>query len=576
MIRRFTRLTFFQSEIANVHAAALILGGAGLLSRVLGVLRDRMLAAGFGAGRELDIYTAAFVVPDFMATLFLLGGATAAILPVFQETFACDRAKAQDLISLIAALFLAGACVATAAAFFVAPFVMPFIVPGFSPEEQAMTVSLTRLMLLSPVLLGLSGIFSVIVQSFQRFVIYAAAPILYNMGIIFGIFFLVPRLGIAGVAAGVVIGAVLHAGLQFRSAVLVGFAPKIARSLIRLPSLLVAFREEMRGVALTAVPRVLAVSLAQLTLVVLNAIGSTLAQGSVAILSLAQNLYFVPVGIFGISYATAVFPRMARAASEQRGTDFSREFSMGVRSILFWTAPSAALFIVLRAHIVRAALGAGAFSWEDTRLTAAVLAALSLAMVAASLQTLLVRVFYALGNTWIPLIVNISASFFSISAAFFLTHGLEIRSVLGRLLIALFRIEDLPHPEVLGLGLGFAAGLILNVGVLYMCAVLYEKKIFGTNTSVSLTDVVKIAGSAVVAAGAAYLVRSSFAGVLPLITFARVLTQGAIAGCAGWAVYFAVLTLAGSQDTALLRRVIARRLFSLRILPQSWDGTDIK
>ena len=98
MIKRLKQLTFFQSEIANVHAAALILGGAGLLSRVLGVLRDRMLAARFGAGRELDIYTAAFNIPDFMSVLFLLGGATAVILPVFQERLMQDPKKARDLL----------------------------------------------------------------------------------------------------------------------------------------------------------------------------------------------------------------------------------------------------------------------------------------------------------------------------------------------------------------------------------------------------------------------------------------------------------------------------------------------
>ncbi|OHA02307.1 MAG: hypothetical protein A3J58_00580 [Candidatus Sungbacteria bacterium RIFCSPHIGHO2_02_FULL_52_23] len=576
MIKRLKQLTFFQSEIANVHAAALILGGAGLLSRVLGVLRDRMLAARFGAGRELDIYTAAFNIPDFMSVLFLLGGATAVILPVFQERLMQDPKKARDFISALAALFFVGASVVCAGAFFAVPRIIPFIVPGFSPEEQATTAFLTRLMLLSPILLGMSGIFSVIIQSFQRFAVYALAPILYNIGIIFGIFFLVPHFGIAGVAMGVVIGALLHAGLQFQAAALAGFPPRLIRTLIRLPSTVRLLADDIRTVALTAVPRVFSVSLTQLTLIALNAIGSTLAPGSVAVLSLAQNLYFVPVGIFGVSYATAVFPRMARAASARAASDFSYEFAVGVRSILFWTAPSAALFIVLRAHIVRAALGAGAFSWEDTRLTAAVLAALSIAMVAGALQTLFIRVFYALGNTWIPLALNAGASLISIGLAFFLAQSLATGSGVGRMLTAAFRIEDLAHPEVLGLGIGFAAGLLLNVGMLYICAVAYEKKVFGKGTCMSGRDAMSIIGATIVAGSVAYVVRSSFAGVLPLITFARVLTQGVIAGSLGWAAYFAVLTFLGSQDTALLRRIIARRLFSLRILPQYWDGSEIK
>ena len=144
------------------------------------------------------------------------------------------------------------------------------------------------------------------------------------------------------------------------------------------------------------------------------------------------------------------------------------------------------------------------------------------------------------------------------------------------MLTAAFRIEDLAHPEVLGLGIGFAAGLLLNVGMLYICAVAYEKKVFGKGTCMSGRDAMSIIGATIVAGSVAYVVRSSFAGVLPLITFARVLTQGVIAGSLGWAAYFAVLTFLGSQDTALLRRIIARRLFSLRILPQYWDGSEIK
>lgn len=572
MRRGLRRIAFLHKEIVTIHAAALILGGAGLASRLLGVVRDHLLAARFGAGRELDIYNAAFNIPDFMSVLFLLGGASAAILPMFQEYLGRDREKAREFISVLAVLFFLASSAACIAAFFASPFLMRFVVPGFGADDQALTASLTRLMLISPILLGLSGIFSVVIQSCQRFFVYALAPVLYNGGIVAGIIFLVPRFGVMGLAGGVVIGAFLHMGLQAWSVALLGFPPRFFRSLAHLTALVASFGASIRAVALTALPRVVSVSLVQITLLILDAIGSTLSRGSIAVLGLAQNLYFVPVGIFGVSYATAIFPRLAAAAAVRRGEDFFRELFSGIRSIFLWVAPSAALFIVLRAHIVRLALGGRAFTWEDTRLTAAVLAALAVAMIAASLQTLLVRGFYALGNTWIPLAVNVAASLFSIALAFFLTRMLATASPLGRGLTAIFRISDLPHPEVLGLGLGFAAGLTLDVLMLAVMLVAHARKIFGGAGGAGGREIMKIIAAAFAAGFAAYAVRANFSEILPLITFARVFVQGAGAAAAGCAAYIAALMLMRSEDIAWMRRVAVRGIFSLRMLPKEWDG----
>jgi len=576
MLRRFRRMRFLHHEIASVHAAALILGAAGLASRILGVVRDRMLAGYFGAGRTLDIYNAAFNIPDFMATLFLLGSAGAAILPVFQEYALRDKKKAGELIATLAALFFVGSVTAAGAAFWGAPRIMRIIVPGFSPADQAVTVALTRVMLLSPILLGLSGIFSVVVQSSKRFFIYAIAPLLYNLGIMFGIIVLVPSWGIMGVGVGVVIGAALHMGLQVGSSAWLGFGWDFFGTLIHLRRRVALLGGDIAEVVLVAGPRVLAVSLAQLTLLALDAIGSTLAPGSVAVLGFAQNLYFVPVGIFGVSYATAIFPRLAAAASAQKGEEFFRELVGGVRSILFWTAPVSALCIVLRAHIVRLALGAGAFSWDNTRLVAAVLAALAIAMIAGAAQTLLIRAFYALGNTWIPLAVNATASILSVALAFLFMRALAASTPSGHWLAIVFRISDMAHPEVVGLGLGFAAGLLLDVVVLYAMLMRYARRSLGGGHTTVGIDGIKIIGAAVVAGVVAYLVRASFSDALPLSTLLRVLGEGATAASAGLGVYFLILAMAGSEDVALLRRAVGRRLFSLRILPLYWDGDETK
>lgn len=579
MIRRLRQLgnvRFLNREIAGVHAAALILGAAGLASRILGVVRDRLLAAHFGAGRELDIYNAAFNLPDFMATLFLLGGATAAILPVFQGYRDRDRERARRLMGSLETLFLLGSAAMCAGAFAAAPLMMRWVVPGFPPEDRAMTAFLTRVMLVSPILLGISGIFSVVVQSYKRFFVYAAAPIVYNLGIIFGIVALAPRMGIAGVAAGVVTGAGAHMVLQAVSAATLGFFPDIIPTLAHFTHRMRQLGGDIRGIVLVGGPRVLAVSLAQLTLVALDAMGSLLAPGSVAVLGFAQNLYFVPVGIFGVSYATAIFPRLAAAACNHKGAEFAGDLSGGIRSVLFWVAPVAALTIVLRAHVVRAALGAGVFSWDNTRLTAAVLAALALAMAAGAVQILLIRAFYALGNTWIPLAVNAVGSLIAVASAFFFVHALAGSTPLGGAIVMIFRIADLPHPGAVGLGLGFAAGLVTDVVALAVLLKYYVRVSLGATLPPIALAVAKIIAAAVCAGAVAYVVRAQFSDALPLITFVRVVIEGMTAAVAGFVVYFGILAIMGSEDMALLRRAAARRLFSLRILPAYWDGDGVK
>lgn len=549
--------------IYSVNAAALLLGVAGLLSRLLGIFRDRLLAAHFGAGRELDIYYAAFQIPDFMSILFLLGAGSAAILPIFQEYLGRDRQEARRIISELATNFIMGAsavCIFIAA---FASFIVPYLVPGFSQEEQILTTTLARIMLFSPLLLGLSTIFSSVVESQQRFLTYALAPLLYNVGIIIGIVFLVPLAGLPGLALGVVIGAALHMGINFLTVRTLGFTPQIL------------FRRISAGakkVSLLAFPRVLSISLSQLTLMAMTLIGSTLQAGSIAVFQLAQNLYALPIGIFGVSYAVALFPQLSRAYIDKEPEAFFNKLFMGIRTILFWILPSIALFIVLRAHMVRVALGAGAFSWEDTRLTAASLAILSFAMFAGSLASILIKSFYSLENTWMPLFINMGASALSIGLAFFFADVFSQRSPFAVFVFSILRISDIPHPEVIGLVLGFSIGLFVNIYFLYQMLRRLAARIFGFCPPFPMLPIVKIVAASFLAAGASYGVRVSFSETLPLITFVQVLFQGFLAGVAGIVVYFGALIVFGEEDVQALWQTLRRRLIRVRALPESWDG----
>ncbi len=555
-------------EITNIHSAAFLLGAAGLLSRLLGILRDRMLAANFGAGRELDIYFAAFQIPDLVSVVFLLGAGSAAILPVFQEYLSKDKEKAQTLISQLFFLFICGSVLLMLIAFFLTPYFMHLVTPGFSAPDRALTVTLTRIMLLSPILLGLSSIFSAVVQSFQRFLAYAIAPVLYNLGIIVGILFLVPIWGMSGLALGVILGAFWHFVLQFWAGYQLGFTPRFR--VLKNP-----FSKGALMVLKLAFPRVLSISVSRLTVLVLVAIGSTLAAGSIAVWQLAQNLFFVPVGIFGVSYAVALFPKLSRSYINKNAQLFFQEFFLGIRTILFWIMPTAVIFIVLRAHIIRAALGAGVFSWEDTRLSAAVLAALTIAMLAEGLTSLLIKSYYALENTWRPLVINIGASVVSVALAFWFSRLLATASPVRELLTGMFRIADLPNPEVLGLALGFSLGLLLNILFLYFSLQRLAERTFKVCEHYPLMTLLKITLAASIAGVAAYAVRVSFSETLPLITLARVLGQGIIAGLAGFGVYFGVLILLKAEEMSWLITAIRRRMIKAKVLPAHWNGETI-
>ncbi|MBI2121835.1 MAG: murein biosynthesis integral membrane protein MurJ [Candidatus Sungbacteria bacterium] len=557
------RIGILNAEINGVHSAALILGAAGLCSRGLGVLRDRLLASQFGAGRELDMYYAAFQIPDFLNVLFLLGAASAAILPVFQEELAKSDEDARKFISDLVSVFALVAGAAAVASFFIMPILISFFTPGFSAAERTTTALLSRIMLFSPLFLGISAILSAVTQSFQRFFAYALAPIFYNLGIIAGIIFFVPAFGIMGLAWGVVFGVFLHFAVQFLSAADLGFLPNFQFS---------GISRAMRRVAKLSIPRVFSVSLSNLTILVIIGMGSLLTEGSIAVFQLAFNLQFLPIGIFGISYATAIFPRMSRAYIERRGEDFFNEFGLGLRTILFWLAPSAVLFIVLRAHIVRVALGAGVFSWEDTRLSAAALAIFAIAMVPGGLAAFFIKSFYALENTWAPLVINLAASAVSIVLAYGASHVLAGSSAIADFVRTVLRISDLPHIEVLGLVFGFSAGILLNIAVLGRVLTGLARQKFGIKKVLPLRPFLQIAVAVLLAGFLAYAVRASFSASLPLISFFQVLVQGAVSGAAGFAAYFGILWLMGNEDVRAVMGAFRRKFFRLAVLPQNLNG----
>jgi putative peptidoglycan lipid II flippase len=203
-LRRF----FNSSPTTSVVAAAFIIGLMSIASRILGIFRDRILASTFGASQTLDIYYAAFRLPDLVFNLLVLGALSAGFIPVFARLIKDnkDREVAWRLASNILNTLTIGLLVVCGTAVLLAPWLVNIIAHGFPIEARSTIVTLTRIMFLSPIFLGLSSIAGGMLQSFSKFFVYSLSPILYNIGIICGALFLVPYFGIMGLAWGVVIG----------------------------------------------------------------------------------------------------------------------------------------------------------------------------------------------------------------------------------------------------------------------------------------------------------------------------------------------------------------------------------
>ncbi|EKE21506.1 MAG: integral membrane protein MviN [uncultured bacterium] len=502
----------------TIAGAALIVSVAGILSRILGLFRDRILASKFGAGDELDVYYAAFRVPDLIYNFLIVGALSAAFIPVFTGLVAKkDKDKSWDLASGLLTLQVSIVVIISVVFFLFAPELTKLITPGF-PEEKIMhTAALTRIMFLSPLFLGISAIFGGILVSYKRFLIYSIAPIFYNVGIIIGAVFFVEFWGVAGLAWGVVLGALMHFALQFFAVKFVGFTYQF-RNIKKIIE-----DTNIRKVIRLMIPRSMAMGVSQINLLIVTIFASTLASGSLAVFNFANNLQSVPLGIFGISFSIAAFPRLSALAAKDNMEKFNYVFSRTFKRILFFVIPSSLIIFSLRAEIVRAVLGAGEFDWEDTTATLWVLGFLSFSLFAQSTIPLLTRCFYALENTKTPFY----AALFSESI---------------NILLVMVLIEKF---QILGLAIAFSVASIINMATLFF---LLDKKFKDTKKSAMLTPIVKILIASSFLVMAIYLTRHALANFIQLKTLGEVLAQLIIAGGMGVSIFLIACYWLGVEE----------------------------
>lgn len=508
--------------------ASLILTVAALASRILGWVRLLVIGSQFGASRELDAYFAAFRIPDAIFQLVVAGALSAALIPVFQGY----RARGQDVeawrlaSSIINLVMIALAGLSLVMAIF-APVLVPIVAPGFDAPTTELTIRMTRVMLISPVLIGMGAVVTGILNSYQQFTVPAIAPLLYNLAIIFAAIFLAPVMGVEGLAVGVAIGSLAHLVVQL---------PNLARVGQRYDLTIGLGHPGVRRVAWLMGPRMLGLAAGQLNFLVSTVLASGLPEGSLTAYNYAFQLSQIPVGVIGVSIAVALFPTFSQDAALGRIGEIRRQVANAVRVLVFVAAPLTAIMVVLREPLTAVFYQYGAFSPAASERTANALLYFALGLVGHIVVHVLARAFYAMQDTRTPVTWAIIA--------------VGINVVLMVSLVGPMGIE--------GLALALSISAVLEVaGLMWSLRRRLE--------SVEEPALLRTMGRAAVAAGAAALfmlgaltlIEGSVGGVLDN-AIGRLLAL-LVVSAAGTAVFVVVAAALRSPEIAQLRVLLRRR-----------------
>jgi putative peptidoglycan lipid II flippase len=454
--------------------ASLILTAAALASRLLGWIRLLVIGSQFGASRELDAYFAAFRIPDAIFQLVVAGALSAALIPVFQSY----RARGQDAeawqlaSSVINLVLIALAGLSLLMAIF-APLFVPIVAPGFDAPTTELTVRMTRIMLLSPVLIGMGAVVTGILNSHQQFTVPAIAPLLYNLAIIGAAIFLAPIMGVEGLAVGVAIGSMAHLVVQL---------PNLAKVGQRYDLTIGLGHPGVRRVALLMGPRMLGLAAGQLNFLVSTVLASGLPEGSLTAYNYAFQLSQIPVGVVGVSIAVALFPTFSQDAALGRIGEIRRQVANAIRVLVFVAAPLMAIMIVLREPLTSVFYQYGLFSQAATDRTASTLLFFAIGLVGHIVVHVLTRAFYAMQDTrtpvaWaivavavnVPLMVTLVGPMGveGLALALSISSVLEVVGLMWSLRRRIESVEEAALLRSLGRAgvAGFAAGLLMLGGL---------------------------------------------------------------------------------------------------------------
>ncbi|MGZ8481069.1 MAG: murein biosynthesis integral membrane protein MurJ [Candidatus Limnocylindria bacterium] len=508
--------------------ASLVLTAAALASRLLGWIRLLVIGSQFGASSELDAYFAAFRIPDAIFQLVVAGALSAALIPVFSSYRARGQeAEAWKLASSVINLVMIALTALSLLMALLAPILVPIVAPGFDEPTTQLTIRLTQIMLISPVLIGMGAVVTGILNSYQQFTVPSIAPLLYNLAIIAAAVFLTPLFGVEGLAIGVALGSLAHLLVQL---------PNLARVGHRYKPTIDLSHPGVRRVVWLMGPRMLGLASGQVNFLVSTVLASGLAAGSLAVYNYAFQLSQLPVGVIGVSVAVALFPTLSQDAAMGRIGEIRRQVANAVRLLIFVAAPLTAIMVVLREPLTSVFYQYGLFSQAATEQTAFTLLFFAVGLGGHIVVHTLTRAFYAMQDTRTPV-----------------TWAIIAVAVNVPLMVWLVGPMGVP-----GLALALSISSVLEVvGLLWSL----RRRI----DSVEGNAIARSMARAAVAGGAAAIVM--LAGLLLVDTVAPALLRdplgrvGVLFGlaAAGVAAFIAVAALLRSPELDQLRRVLRRR-----------------
>lgn len=515
-------LELLRTQTKTIAGGAMVIGALSLTSRLVGLLRDRIFASTFGAGDTLDVYYAAFRIPDTVFALLVMGALSASFIPVFMKYYSggmLDGLGAWKFTNRMLWLIAGGYLLVAIFGIAFADPLSGLIAPGFSAFKQSHVVAFMRVMFLAQFFLAISTVFGSVLQATKRFLLFSLAPIFYNVGIIMGALVLVDWMGPIGLAWGVVSGALLHVLVSAYGMKDLGYRFERPRCLLD--------PDTQTALSLMG-PRVLGLGVAQIQFIILSIIASGLAAGSVASFQLAFNLQFFPVGILGVSYAIAVFPVLSEQVHAKNLDAFRTSFATTMRQLLYFVIPATILFLLLRAQIVRVVLGGGVFGWNETILVADTLAFFSLSFFAQSMNYILVRGLFAFKDSVTPLVVGTITAIVMVFAA--LSFG-KTYGVVG--LAMAFSLTSIIQTALLWITLRLRAG---SLGESQILPGLFKMTVAG----IGMALVVQFA-------------KPFTLSLLSLETFWGVFLQGLFAGLIGLAAYVGLTYALKTEEFEMIR-----------------------
>lgn len=426
--------SWLERQQNSILSAAAVITVANVLSSISGLIRERLLIAKFFSTslsqQAYEAFQIAFQIPDMMFQLIILGAVSAAFIPVFTQLKKKQGKQiafemTSSVMSILLVVFILAAIVVGLLA---EPLTVWRTGHAFTADQIKIAAQLTQIMLLAQLFFAVSNFLTGILQAYQRFIIPALAPVLYNLGILIGVFFFAPTFGIYSAGIGVIIGAFIHMAIQLPLAMKLGFRLK--------PKLTLHFPGVKQFFSLMPA-RLLTISITEFQNLSLGFFATSLGNLSFVVIRLALRLMTIPIRLFGVPISQASLPFLASVSHSSTpkndNSHLKRFTSLVINSlhqIAFLAYPASVLILILRVPFVRLIFGTRNFPWSTTITTGKVVAIIAISIGAQAMVQLLIRAFHALKDTKTPLLITLITTLFYLGSSWYFVFQTS-RGILG-------------------------------------------------------------------------------------------------------------------------------------------------